>query len=156
MTNLARTAGHFALRPWPLFILLFACAPLIGPHSPTAYENATSLKAATLALMDKAAEPYADHAVSVDALMVEIDKAYEFVKGVPANNLSSQQWMILKKPDGDLLGKFFLRWKERGTLAPEFIGEFKALVAGAFDEIICLEANKKEATGCRQQGGSGR
>jgi hypothetical protein len=154
MTHHPRQTGHFAIWPQMLLILLFACSPLIGPYSPTAYENATSLKAATLGLMDKATEPYASHAAGIDALMVEIDKAYEFVKGVPSNSISAQQWLILKKSDGDLLGKFLLRWKERGTLSPELIAEFKPLVGSAFDEIICLEANKKEATRCREEGGS--
>jgi len=128
--------------------LIAGCAPLIGPYSPTAYQNATSLKAATLALMDKATQPYADHEKEVEALRVEIDKAYEFVNGIPSNSISAKQWRILKKADGDLLGKFFLRWKERGVLSPVVIDEFKALVADAYDEIICLEANKKEATKC--------
>ena len=139
-----------------LLILLFimaACTPLIGPYSPTAYQNATSLKASTLALMDKAVQPYPNHEKEVEALMVEIDKAYEFVNGIPSNSISAKQWQILKKADGDLLGKFFLRWKERGVLSQVVIDEFKGLVADAFDEIICLEANKKEATKCSAKGG---
>ena len=39
-----------------LVLFLAACSPLIGSYSPTAYENATSLKAETLALMDKAGD----------------------------------------------------------------------------------------------------
>jgi hypothetical protein len=135
-----------------VFLFLSACTPLIGPYSPTAYQNATSLKAETLALMDKATGPYSDHAKEIETLMVEIEKAYEFVKGIPSNSISAKQWALLKKTDGDLLGKFFLRWKERKTLSREFIVEFKGVVADAFDEIICLEANKKEATECRERG----
>jgi hypothetical protein len=134
------------------FFFLSSCTPLIGPYSPTAYQNATSLKAETLALMDKATNPYSDHEKEIEALMVEIEKAYEFVRGIPSNSISARQWALLKKTDGDLLGKFFLRWKERKTLSPEFIGEFKGVVSDAFDEIICLEANKKEATRCREKG----
>src|SRR5574340_848091 len=81
-----------------------ACAPLIGPYSPTAYQNATSLKADTLALMGKATQPYSDHEKEVEALLVKIDQAYEYVNGIPSNSLSAKQWKILKKPDGDLLG----------------------------------------------------
>lgn len=136
-----------------LLFLCMGCAPLIGPYSPTAYQNATSLKATTLALMDKATQPYSDHEKSVEALMLELDKAYEFVKGIPSNSMSASQWLILKKPDGDLLGKFFLRWKEQGALSQEFIREFKGLVSDAFDEIICLEAHKKEAVACGKRGG---
>ena len=136
-----------------LMLFAYACAPLIGPHSPTAYQNATSLKAETLAMMDKAGEPYPDHRKEIESLMLEIDKAYEFVNGIPSNSISAQQWQILKNPDGALLGKFFLRWKERSTLSPVFISEFKGQIADAFDEIICLEANKKEAAKCGKNGG---
>jgi len=142
-----------------LLSLLMSCTPLIGPYSPMAYQNATSLKASTLALMDKATEPYSLHQKSVESLSLEIDKAYEFVNGVPSNSISAKQWLILKNPDGDLLGKFFLRWKKTETAHPpsllreEFVKEFKGQVSDAFDEIICLEANKKESTQCSKKGG---
>ena len=135
-----------------LFLISGCYGPLIGPHSPTAYQNATSLKATTLALMDKANEPYGDHQKDVEWLMVEMDKAYEYVNGIPSNSISARQWMILKKPDGDLLGKFTLRWKEKSTLTQIQIDEFKGLIGDAFDEIICLEANKKDATKCKDKG----
>jgi len=153
MTILMRELSHSKSCAATLFFLVVGCAPLIGPYSPTAYQNATSLKATTLALMDKAKEPYASHQKDVESLWVEVDKAYEFVNGIPSNSISAKQWQILKKPDGDLLGKFAVRWKERSTLSQAFIDEFKGLVGAAFDEIICLEANKKEATKCTEKGG---
>jgi hypothetical protein len=104
--------------------------------------------------MDKATEPYAAHQKEVESLFVEVDKAYEFVNGIPSNSISAKQWDILrKKPDGKLLGKFAVRWKEDGTLSQPFIDEFKGQVGDAFDEIICLEANKKEASKCNGKGG---
>lgn len=138
-----------------LFLLLLspACTPLIGPFSPTAYHYATSLKAETLALMDNAIEPYLKYEQKVDALMVEINKAYEYVHGVPLNDFSARQWEILKKSDGDLLGKFFQRWKEEGILSDTFIEEFKKIIADAFDEIICLEVSKKDTTKCLNKEG---
>jgi hypothetical protein len=137
---------------WLAVLGLIGCAPLIGPYSPIAYQNATSLKAETLALMEKGTEPYAEYERQIEVLMVDIDKAYEFVNGISSNSLSAKQWLLLKKPDGDLLGKFFLRWKERQTLSEDFIREFEGIVSDAFDEIICLEANKKEATACGSKG----
>ena len=135
-------------------VLLSACAPLIGPYSPVAYQNATSLKAETLALMDKAAEPYDTHKGEVDKLFVEANKAHEFVKGIPSNSSSSKQWQILIKPDGDLMGKFFYRWATSNarTLTKTYIDEFKLIISDAYDEIIRLEANKKEATKCSVKG----
>ena len=142
-----RASGRFAAAIW-LALLLSACASLIGPFSPIAYQNATSLKAETLALMDKASEPYAQHSAEVDKLMVNVDKAYEYVAGVPLNETSAEQWLILKKPDGNLLGKFFSRWKRDGSLSKSYITEFRGVISDAYDEIICLEANKKAATSC--------
>ena len=121
---------------------------MIGSYSPTAYENATSLKAETLALMDKADEPFANHRAEVEQHQVKLQSAYEFVRGVPSNSISAMQWEILIKEDGDLFGKFVRRWEERSTLNAILIEEFKKLVADAFDEIICLEANKQTASEC--------
>ncbi len=132
-----------------LVILLFpACTPLIGPHSPRAYENATSLKVETLALMEKAKEPFDKHSAAIEALQLELKKAHEYVRGVPGNSLSARQWQLLIDENGALLGKFIRRWRERSTLGEVFITEFKGIVSDAFDEIICLEANKKAATRC--------
>jgi hypothetical protein len=143
------TSRQIALRPlFALVLCLAACAPLIGPYSPTAYKNATSLKADTLALMGKATEPYSKHEQKVESLMISTNEAYEYVHGIPSDNLSARQWEILKDPDGDLLGKFFSRWKSKGTLGRVYIGEFRGIVSDAFDEIICLEANKKSAKQC--------
>lgn len=149
MNGVNRGLRHRALL---LLIWLSGCAPLIGPYSPVAYQNATSLKAQTLALMDHATEPYDAHKQEVETLFVDAAKAHEFVRGVPSNSISSQQWAILIKKDGDLMGRFFSRWSERKTLTEPFISEFKPIIADAFDEIICLEANKKEATQCGAKG----
>jgi len=136
------------------FSWLSACAPLIGPYSPVAYQNATSLKAETLALMDKASEPYDTRKAEVEKLFIEVNKAHEFVKGVPSNSISAKQWEILIKPDGDLMGKFFSRWatSESKGLSKPYTDEFKKIISDAFDEIICLEANKKEAKQCNVTG----
>lgn len=137
-----------------LLLLLYGCTPLIGPHSPAAYENATSLKAEVLTVLSKANTPYVDNEAAIDAIKLKAEMAYEFVKGVPGSQLSARQWEILKDPEGDLVGQFFKRWQERGTLSNILIQEYKALAADAFDEIICLEANKKEATACISVGDS--
>lgn len=119
------------------------------PYNPISYENATSLKAQTLVMMDRAIEPYANHKESVEALKIELGKAYEYVKGFSDNRTTTKQWEILVKEDGALIGKFHKRWKERSTMSNIIIAEYKKLIATAFDEIICLEANKKEPTKCK-------
>jgi len=144
-----KTRGLVILFVW----MLSACwGPKIGPYSEVAYQNATSLKAETLGIMEKATEPYDAHKVEVENLFVEVNKAHEFVKGVPSNSISSQQWEILIKRDGDLIGKFFSRWSESKILTKTYIDEFKPIVSDAFDEIICLEANKKTVKQCSEKG----
>jgi len=147
---------YYRMKFYALFMLLAlaGCSALIGPHSPTAYENATSLKAEVLVTLGKANTPYSDNEAEVEEIKLKAEKAYEYVKGVPKNQLSTKQWGILKDPNGDLLGKFFKRWKERSTLSDTLIEEYKKLASDAFDEIICLEANKKEATECIAEGES--
>ena len=147
MANTARYSTY-------LFILLLsvltACTPLIGPYNAIAYQNATSLKAETLALMDHATEPYADHKVEVERLFIEVSKAHEFVKGLPTNAISAGQWQLLIQRNGALMGTFFERWatSSSGTLSKVYINEFKMLIGQAFDYIICLEANKNAASKC--------
>lgn len=150
-------------RPAPIAALALAvmaavtaCAPLIGAYSPRAYEHATSLKAETLALVERADEPYADHRQEAERLMVDLQRAYEYVRGVPGNGISARQWRLLVDPDGDLVGRFMRRWRDEQTLNPVFVAEFRAILADAFDEIICLEANKREAVDCRRDAGGPR
>lgn len=136
-----------------LLLLMTACAPLIGPYSETAYKNATDLKPKTLAAMDKAEEPYATHKADIEALVVELKAAHEYVNGVPQNGFSARQWELLTREDGNLFGTFHAMWKEQSTLKRPFVNEFKGQISEAFDEIICLEANKKSPTSCRKQKG---
>ena len=58
LSNVATAARGRAAVVFAVLVYLCGCTPLIGPYSPTAYQNATSLKAETLALMEKATEPY--------------------------------------------------------------------------------------------------
>ena len=73
-----------------LFLTLAGCNNLIAPYNQTAYANATSIKAEALLLMAKAAEPYSDHQSEVDGLMLRVEQAYEYAKGIPKNEDSTQ------------------------------------------------------------------
>lgn len=155
-----KTACAPPSRPGPIVALVLvlvaavgACTPLIGAYSPRAYEHATSLKAETLALVERADEPYRDHRQAAERLMIDLQRAYEYVRGVPRNAISARQWRLLVDPEGDLVGRFMRRWRDEETLSPVFIAEFRAILADAFDEIICLEANKREPAGCHREAG---
>ena len=125
-----------------ILISIAACGALIAPYNETAYQNATNLKVESLALMDKATEPYSEHQEEVDELMIKIDQAYEFSKGLPKNELSTAQWEIMKDPNGHMLGGFIEKWKESETLREIFVEEVKGQVSKGFDEIIKLESLK--------------
>ena len=126
-----------------LFISLnyFECSRQISLFNPTAYEYAVSIKVESLALMDKAVEPFENHKSEVTELKLEIEKAYEYAKGIKKNEITVQQWDILKNPERNLLGGFLKRWEEE-QLSKTFVGEAKNLISQAFDTIIGLESGK--------------
>lgn len=133
--------------PIALIVLLavVGCAPTIAPFSARAYEQAVALKVEALALMTAATEPFEAHRDEVEALRLEVDKAYEFARGRPDNELSARQWAILRSPDRNLLGGFLARWEAASTLSPVFVAEAQGLVADAFDTVIGLESGKVRA-----------
>jgi len=131
-----------------MVVLLSACAT-ISPFSPRAYELATSLKVDSLALMSKASEPFSTHRAAVEHLKLDIDKAYEFARGRPKNETSTEQWAVLRDPNRDLLGGFLRRWEQapNGKLNPVIVKEMRGNIADAFDAIIQLESGKRRADG---------
>jgi hypothetical protein len=133
------------------FVLLFflqSCGPLISDYSIDAYKNATTLKAETEALVVRSGQPYSTLRKEIEANTTKINAAYEFSAGLPYNSLSTQQWQILRDPNGELYGWYVKYWKEKGTVSLAFRTDFKQQLNDAFDAIICLEANKKSATAC--------
>ncbi len=143
---------HSALRRMLALILLplalAACDPLIGGYSAEAYKNATSLKARSLAMIDRAGRSYASQQADIAALMTDIDAAYEFSKGLPRNRISARQWQLMRDPDEGLMGGFVAGWRRNGTVGGFFRGEKKTQIARAYDYIICLEVNKQRAAPC--------
>lgn len=125
-----------------LLPLAIGCAPRLAPFSELAYEQAISLKVDALALTSHATEPFARHREAVADLTLRVEKAYEFARGRPRNEISAQQWDILRDPERNLLGGFLRRWETASTLSPVFIEEARRLIADAFDTIIGLESGK--------------
>lgn len=122
---------------------LGACSPTISEFNARAYEQATSLKVESLALMERGTEPYTEHVSAVDELRTELRKAHEFAQGRPNNEISARQWEILIDPDRDLLGGFLRDWEEQSSFSEVFVEEKKTQIARAFDTIIELESGKK-------------
>lgn len=132
-----------ALWVGPLFFLV-SCGPLADPYSPEAFRQATSIKAQSLALIDKGTAPYANHRDDADDLLVKISEAYEFARGRGRRNSdeAAGQWAIILDPDGGSVGDFVRQWQESGRLNSFFVDEFGETVALQFDEIIELETGR--------------
>ena len=128
--------------------LLVACTPLISPFSEVAYQNATDLKAHSLALVDQSADPFAQHAAEAEQLLIDVSAAYEFVNGMKGNEISAAQWQLMRDPDGGLLGEFAEVWREQGSVGNSYRDEKRIQIGKGFDQIICLEANKRSNTAC--------
>lgn len=141
-TRLPSTAGTVLLGL--LLLALSACGPAISEFNARAYEQATSLKVEALALMDAATRPYSEHAEAVQQLKTDLQKAYEFAKGRPNNEISARQWRILIDAERDLLGGFLADWQEQSSFSSAFVDEKKTQVARAFDTIIELESGKRD------------
>ena len=140
--NLVRLRCFVAV---PTCALLAACT-LIARYDRAAYEHATSAKVDTLALMDKATGSYNEHEKEVEALLLELDKAYEYDRGRQLNKITVAQWDTLRDPNRNLVGGFLKMWKAKGTLSATFVAEKKRQVADAFDQIIHLESGKPKPT----------
>lgn len=124
-----------------LSLTIWSCAS-ISVFSPEAYKQAVDLKVESLNLMSFATMPYSDNEEEVVYLNTELDKAFEFSKGRPDNEISTEQWEILIDQEGNLLGGFLKRWEAEGTLSEMLVTEMQILVSDAFDTIIGLESGK--------------
>ena len=132
-----------------------ACAPISPPYNPAVQSNTASLKTDTLALLDSAGDPYADHAAQADALTARIEAAASVAAGTPQNALAARQWAVLRDPDRALYGGAIKLWRTQGTLGPAFRDQKKIQIGRAFDYILCLEANKRQAQSCGDVQGGG-
>lgn len=139
-----RTRSIFAGALLVATALLFACST-IATFDQVAYDKATGAKAEALALMDKATDSYSAHVKEIEAVSLTIDKAYEYDRGRMLNAITVQQWQILRDPDRNLFGGFLRRWREKGSLRPDYIAEKKPDIAEAFDQITGLEIGKRKA-----------
>jgi len=127
-----------------LVILAFVCgcSPAIAPYSLQAYENAVDLKVDALRLMDQAELPYSENERRIQTLQTRMEKAFEFAKGRPKNEHSTEQWRIMNDPAAHLLGGFLRRWQTEGTLSRGFIVEAERIISRGFDSIIGLGSGK--------------
>jgi hypothetical protein len=122
-------------------LILTACSS-VSIYSPEAYKQAVDLKIESLNLMSFATMSYSEYEEDVTYLKTELQKAYEFAKGRPNNEISTKQWEILIDENRNLLGGFLKRWQDEETLSEMFVSEEQKIVSDAFDTIIGLESGK--------------
>jgi hypothetical protein len=125
---------------WIIFVF-YSCTS-ISQFSPEAYKQAVDLKVEALEVMSYATESYPDFETEIESLKQGLQRAYEFAKGRPDNEISTKQWEILIDEERNLLGGFLKRWKEEDTLSETFVTEAQIEVSDAFDTIIGLESGK--------------
>ncbi|MCU1801948.1 hypothetical protein CUU56_10890 [Pectobacterium parvum] len=125
-----------------LCLLLISCST-ISPFNQRAYEQAVTIKVDALALMDKAAtEPFGENQHEVILLKIQVEKAYEYARGLPKNEIVTKQWEIIKNPSSNSLGGFLVYWERNNTLSKTFVTEVKGVISNGFDQVIELESGK--------------
>lgn len=140
--KIIKTNLIFIVRSIVFVTLLATACSTVSVYSPEAYKQAVDLKIESLNLMSFATASYQDYQEEVDFLKTELKKAFEFAKGRPNNEISTQQWEILIDEDRNLLGGFLKRWKDENILSQMFVDEMQMIVSDAFDTIIGLESGK--------------
>ena len=125
-----------------LSFILPGCKPLIAVYDQYAYTQVTAVKVEALNLIDKATENFSAHQADVEKVNIAIEKAYEYERHRPKNNITVKMWEILKSPDKNLYGGVIKRWKAQSTLGRGFIDEIKIQIAEGFDLIAELESQK--------------
>jgi hypothetical protein len=131
------------------FLLLTGCTN-IAFYDQAAYANAIDLKVDTLVLMDLAVNPYSSQIAKIEAVNIQMQKAYEYDRGRPLNQTTVQMWDVLLKtdpehPEDGLWPRFLERWRKSGTLSPVFISDKKEHITTAFNAIIALESGKNRS-----------
>ncbi|WP_199688827.1 hypothetical protein [Pectobacterium carotovorum] len=123
-------------------LFLLSCST-ISLFNQRAYEQAVTIKVDALALIDKAlTEPYEENRHEVVLLKIQVEKAYEYARGLPKNEIVTKQWEIIKNPNRNSLGGFLAYWERNNTLSKTFVTDMKEVISNGFDQVIELESGK--------------
>lgn len=123
-------------------ILMMGCSPLISNFDQVSYQQVTSLKVDALSVMDEAVTDYGSHASEVKDLQLKVDKAIEYDKHRPHNEITNEMWSLLNDPQKNLLGGFLVKWQHDGKCSAVYIAEKKKQISLSFDQIAELESKK--------------
>lgn len=104
------------------------------------------IKTDALNLMKRAGKDYSTMSDQVNEFKGRVDDLLAHEKGrCEMNTPTVKMWETLMDPSQNLLGGFFSKWQNEGTLNGTFIKEMAGQVSKNFDKIIKLEKKKKKA-----------
>ena len=132
--------SKFGLLLVPLFLI--SCGSLMATFDQTSYSQVTSLKVDAIALINKSRESYISHLSDVSALQLELDKAIEYDKHRPKNEVTNEMWALMSNPNGNLLGGFLVKWKKDKQIDSVEVINIDTIVSRNFDRIAELEIKK--------------
>jgi len=143
------TRIHSAVLLLMTSLLTVGCVQLAG-YDQQAYQNATSLKAVTIAMLEKSSveDSFATNEAAVEDLLVRLSAAYEYANGIEHNNEAARNWRDLIGDDNLMIKGWIANWQAGGKISKGLLPEIKEQIAEGFDTIICLEANKRQLTAC--------
>jgi hypothetical protein len=140
--RLRRFRGRLsAFQCFSVALILAGCATM-ATKDQVAYDKQTSCKADVLQLIDKATTPYDDNKDVINAVVLNVERAYEYDAGRPLNKITIDQWNIIRDPSRNTFAGFVKLWKEKGRLSAVYVTEKKKQIGAAFDQIIQLESGK--------------
>ena len=138
-------------------LLLSGCKPLITTYDPYSYTQLSTVKVDVLNVMSKATDEYSKHESEVEAVKVEVQKAYEYDTHKPKNEVMTEMWKFLQDRllSDELEGiaghqfkkGFFNKWKAENKQSQVFVDQASTQIIGPmFDLIMELESKKLTKT----------
>lgn len=125
-----------------MIVILLSSCTLMSRFDQFAYVQSTSLKVEVLSLIEEGTSSYPEKAADIRAMEIKLEKALEYERFRPKNQITLQQYQLLTDPEGNLVGGAFRLWKNNGKLSTAYIKNKKEQIAKAFDLISSLEAAK--------------
>jgi len=126
----------------PVVAIVLCGCQTISTYDEHAYALQTSCLADILKLVDVANTPYDSNADQIKAVSLNVERAYEYDRNRPLNQIQVKQWDIVRDPAQGSFAGFLAHWKAHGTLSNTYITEKKKQIAIQFDAMTTLEAGK--------------
>lgn len=129
-----------------LGLILASC--LQAAFDQRSLDRTTDLKSKTLTLLDKSAEPFAQHATEVSDLRGQLQAALAAEELRKPNKETVAMWRKILVSDTTSAGSpvaLFNQWRQQGTVNPVFLSQARPVVEKNFDRIIELENAKTKS-----------